>query len=45
MRPGPPLANSAIRDRALSSFIRYFNRRRPHSAVGGRPPTTRVQQL
>jgi transposase InsO family protein len=37
-------ANSAIRDRALSSFIRYFNRWRPHSAAGGRPPITRVQQ-
>jgi transposase InsO family protein len=36
--------NSAIRDRALSSFIRYFNRWRPHSAAGGRPPITRVQQ-
>jgi transposase InsO family protein len=36
--------NSATRDRALSSFIRYFNRWRPHSAAGGRPPITRVQQ-
>ena len=34
--------NSATRDRALSSFIRYFNRYRPHSAAGGRPPITRV---
>jgi transposase InsO family protein len=37
--------NSATRDRALSSFIRYFNRWRPHSAAGGRPPITRVQQV
>jgi transposase InsO family protein len=37
--------NSATRDRALSSFIRYFNRWRPHSSAGGRPPITRVQQL
>jgi transposase InsO family protein len=37
--------DSATRDRALSSFIRYFNRWRPHSAAGGRPPITRVQQL
>ncbi len=37
--------NSATRDRALSSFIRYFNRYRPHSAAGGRPPITRVQQV
>jgi transposase InsO family protein len=32
--------NPATRDRALSSF----NRWRPHSAAGGRPPITRVQQ-
>jgi transposase InsO family protein len=38
-------ADSATRDRALSSFIRYFNRWRPHSAAGGRPPITRVQHL
>jgi transposase InsO family protein len=37
--------NSTTRDRALSSFIRYFNRWRPHSAAGGRPPITRVQHL
>ena len=37
--------DSATRDRALSSFIRYFNRWRPHSSAGGRPPITRVQQL
>ena len=37
--------NSATRDRALSSFIRYFNRYRPHSSAGGRPPITRVHQL
>jgi transposase InsO family protein len=37
--------NSTARDRALSSFIRYFNRWRPHSAAGGRPPITRVQHL
>jgi transposase InsO family protein len=34
--------NSATRNRALNSFIRYFNRYRPHSAAGGRPPITRV---
>ena len=37
--------NSTIRDRALSSFIRFYNRRRPHSAAGGRAPITRVQQV
>jgi transposase InsO family protein len=33
---------STHRDRALSSFIRFYNRRRPHSAAGGQPPITRV---
>jgi transposase InsO family protein len=37
--------NSRQRDRALSSFIRYYNRRRPHTACGGRAPITRVQHL
>ena len=37
--------NSSQRDRALSSFIRYYNRRRPHTACGGRPPITRVHHL
>ena len=37
--------DSATRDRALSSFIRYFNRWRPHSAADGRAPITRVQQV
>jgi transposase InsO family protein len=37
--------NSTTRDRALGSFIRYYNRRRPHSAAGGRAPITRVHQL
>lgn len=37
--------NSTRRDRALSSFMRFYNRRRPHSAAAGRPPITRVQQV
>jgi transposase InsO family protein len=37
--------DSATRDRALSSFLRFYNRRRPHSAAAGRPPISRVQQL
>ena len=36
---------STQRDRALASFIRFYNRRRPHSAAGGRPPITRVHQV
>ncbi len=37
--------NSTTRDRALSSWLRYYNRRRPHSACGGRAPITRVHQV
>jgi transposase InsO family protein len=37
--------NSTRRDRALPSFIRFYNRRRPHSAAGGRPPISRVHQV
>jgi transposase InsO family protein len=37
--------DSATRDRAPSSFVRFYNRRRPHSAAGGRPPFSRVQQV
>jgi transposase InsO family protein len=37
--------NSTRRDRALSSFLRYYNRQRPHTAAGGRPPITRVHQV
>jgi transposase InsO family protein len=36
---------STQRDRALSSFIRFYNRKRPHSAAGGQPPISRVHQL
>ena len=37
-------ASSAQRARALSSWMRYYNRRRPHSSLGDRPPVSRVQQ-
>ena len=30
--------NSTSRDRALQSFIRYYNRRRPHTSLADRPP-------
>jgi len=35
---------SQTRDQALSSFLRYYNRRRPHTSLGDRPPITRVHQ-
>lgn len=37
--------SSNERDRALSSWMRFYNRRRPHTAAGGRAPITRVHQL
>ena len=37
--------NSHDRARALSSFLRYYNRRRPHSSLGDRPPISRVHNL
>jgi transposase InsO family protein len=32
------------RDKALGSFLRYYNRRRPHTSLGDRPPISRVHQ-
>jgi transposase InsO family protein len=37
--------NSAQRARALPSFLRYYNRRRPHSSLGDRPPISRVHNV
>jgi transposase InsO family protein len=37
--------NSARRSRALASFLRYYNRRRPHSSLGDRPPISRVHNV
>jgi hypothetical protein len=37
--------DSRARARSLQSFIRYYNRRRPHSSLGDRPPISRVHNL
>ncbi len=37
--------NSRQRSKALRSFVRYYNRRRPHSSLGDRPPISRVHNL
>ena len=37
--------NSTSRDRALRSFLRYYNRYRPHSSLGDRPPTSRIHNV
>lgn len=36
---------SCERARALRSFIRYYNRKRPHSSLGDRPPISRVHNV
>ena len=37
--------SSAARARALSSWLRTYNRRRPHSSIGDRPPISRVHNV
>jgi transposase len=36
---------SEHRSRALPGFLRWYNRRRPHGSLGGRPPISRVSNL
>jgi transposase InsO family protein len=38
-------SSSSERARALASFVRYYNRRRPHSSLGGLPPISRVHNV
>ena len=37
--------SSAARARALNSWVRTYNRRRPHSSIGDRPPISRVHNV
>lgn len=37
--------NSTTRDRGLTSWLRYYNRRRPHTSLADRAPITRVHQV
>ena len=37
--------SSHHRTRALGGWLRWYNRRRPHSSLGGRPPISRVSHL
>jgi transposase InsO family protein len=37
--------DSSSRARALQSFLRYYNRRRPHGSLGGQPPISRVHNV
>ena len=40
-----PWCCSTDRSRALASFLRYYNRRRPHSSLGYWPPISRVHNV
>ena len=42
---GQVYRSSDHRARALSHWLRYYNERRPHSALGGRPPISRVHNV
>jgi transposase InsO family protein len=35
---------SSQRDRGLASWLRFYNRRRPHTSLGDQPPASRVHQ-
>jgi transposase InsO family protein len=37
--------SSSARARALLSFLRFYNKRRPHGSLGGRPPLSRVHNV
>jgi len=36
---------SSARSRTLLSFLRYYNRQRPHSSIGDRPPISRIHNV
>lgn len=40
-----PYPSSTHRAKALPGYLRWYNRRRPHSSIGGRPPISRVAHL
>ena len=38
-------SSSEQRTRALGSYLRWYNRKRPHSSLGAQPPISRVSHL
>jgi transposase InsO family protein len=42
---GQSYRSSDHRAHALSHWLRYYNQRRPHSSLGGRPPISRVHNV
>ena len=37
--------SSADRAKALPGYLRWYNRHRPHSSLGGKPPISRISQV
>jgi len=42
---GPTWQSSDARNQALKAWLHYYNHHRPHSALGGQPPVTRLNNL
>ena len=42
---GPIWQSSDERNQALEAWLHYYNHHRPHSALGGQPPVTRLNNL
>ena len=42
---GPTWQNSDERNQALKVWLHHYNHHRPHSAIGGQPPITRLNNL
>ena len=40
-----PYRSNAARDRALQPWVHTYNHHRAHTALGGRPPVSRVTNL
>ena len=38
-------ASSSVRARALGGYLRWYNKRRPHSSLGARPPISRISHV
>lgn len=42
---GPTWESSEQRNQALTAWLHFYNHHRPHSALGGQPPVTRLNNL
>ena len=42
---GPTWQSSHARNQALDNWLHYYNHHRPHSALGGQPPVSRLVKL